>query len=141
MGMEIQKAPESLLHNNDKDACSVSSFRPQLYGFRCHRRYAMQKIAIFLQNRPEFFWHGQSHANIGNVGENGLQFFLPSLRSALPTTRTESRFAGVVHKLPLLRRAIHLRPQGNGPAIEDTYEALSDMGWCARVIPLLSRKA
>jgi hypothetical protein len=55
----------------------------------------MQKIAIFLQNRPEFFWYCQSHANIGNVRKNGLQFLLPSLRGALPTTWTESRLTGV----------------------------------------------
>lgn len=63
----------------------------------------MQEAPIFLQNRPKFFWYCQSYANIRDVGENGLQFLLPSLRSALPTTWAESRFSGVVHKLPLSR--------------------------------------
>src|SRR6266849_5148435 len=101
MGVEIEKTTEGVLHDNNKRTHPTSTLQPQTYGFCSDRGYPVKKVSIFLKNRPEFSWHCQSDAKVGNVGKSGFEILLPRLRGTLSAAGTESRLAGVVHKLQL----------------------------------------
>jgi hypothetical protein len=115
--IEIQKPTEGVLYDDEKYTHPISSLYPLLYSFGSHRGHPMKEMSVLLKDQPEFPRHCEGDAEIGNVGERGLQILLPRFRRTLPTACTESRLAGVIHKLPFGREAYTSAPKAMVPQL------------------------
>src|ERR1700731_1996580 len=101
MRNEVQKSAECLLNNKDQQTHAVPSLRPLYYCFRSHGRDTVKEVSVLLQKRSEFHRHCQRYANERDVRKDCLQVLLPRFCCPLSTACTESRLAGMEHKLRL----------------------------------------
>src|ERR1035438_6902297 len=95
-------------------------------------------MAVLPKDRPEFAGHRKDDAFVGNVGEGGPLFSLPQEGRSMSTTRTRSRFAGMVYSSSLGIRFIDFGAQRQSPALEHLGELSADHRTSFSVIPARS---
>src|SRR5271167_2404455 len=138
MRIEIQTAAEGVLHHHNQHANTISGFHPLLYhrGSECGQ--VIEEMPVPLKDWPENVWHRKHDACIRDVGEGGPLLPLPQLGGTMPTTRTSSRFTGVVNEFLLGFRGIDFRAQSGGAASDHFCEVLADSGAGLGAVPVNS---
>src|ERR1039458_6640030 len=98
----------------------------------------LSSVPVLPKDRPEFPGHRKDDAFVGNAGEGGPLFSLPQEGRSMSTTRTRSRFAGVINNLLFGIRFVYFGAQSGGPALEHLGELSADHRTSFSVIPASS---
>ena len=113
-GLKFRRRPKVCCTTMISTRTPYLAFTHCSYHRGSERGQVIEEMPVLLKDWPENVWHCKDDAGVGDVGKRGPLLPLPQLGGPMPTTRTGSRFTGVVDEFLLGFRGVNLGAQSRG---------------------------